>query len=74
MHHRLSTASKPESGKSEQMAKAFGGPCFRQFNFDVGFCGTLSGAAMQDVGDYVFSHGKQCSGQTGGKLTIFHYA
>jgi len=56
------------------MAKAFGGPCFRQFNFDVGFCGTLSGAAMQDVGDYVFSHGKQCSGQTGGKLTIFHYA
>jgi len=36
MHHRLSTASKAESGKSGQMAKAFGGPCFRQFNFDVG--------------------------------------
>jgi len=43
------------------------GPCLRQFNSYVGVKGILSGAAMQDVGDYGFRNGNVCTGQSGGK-------
>jgi len=63
MHHRPSPVPKVGPGKSGKVGRAFRGPCLHQFNFYVGVNGIISGAAMQDVGDY----GKLCAGQSGGK-------
>jgi len=67
MHHRPSPVPKVGSGKSGKVGRAFRGPSLRQFNSYVGVNGIISGAAMQDVGDYGFRHGKLCAGQLGGK-------
>jgi len=67
MHHRPSPVPKVGSGKSGKVGGAFRGPCLCQLNSYVGVTGIISVAAMQDIGDYGFRHGKLCAGQSGGK-------
>jgi len=73
LHHRPRPALKVRSGKSCKVGRAFRGPCLRQLNSHVGVNGIISGAAMQDVGDYGFSHGKLCAEQSGGKYQNTQY-
>jgi len=67
MHHRPSPIPKVGSGNSGKVGRAFRRPCLLQLNSYVGVNAIISGAAVQDVGDYGFRHGKLCAGQSGGK-------
>nr|XP_044251206.1 LOW QUALITY PROTEIN: uncharacterized protein LOC108070124 [Drosophila takahashii] len=62
--HRPNPVPKIGSGKSGQVGRAFRGPCLRQLNSYLGVNGIISGAAVQDVGDDGFCHGKLCAGHS----------